>query len=85
MKASEFITCSFRTTSEKYSFLHLFYFKKDEQCFKYLIFICWFTECIDFLMLKLMKDQVSPFKFSASNLGNFVVLLWHCCYKKIVA
>ena len=33
--------------------------------FKYLIFICLFTECIDFLMLKIIKDQESLFKFSA--------------------
>ena len=41
--------------------------------FKYLNLNCWFTECIDFLMLKLIKDQVSIFKFSASNLGEL------CC------
>ena len=36
--------------------------------FNYLIFICLFTECIDFLMLKIIKDQESLFKFSASHL-----------------
>ena len=35
---------------------------------KYLISICRFTECIDFLMLKLIKDQVPLFVFSASHL-----------------
>ena len=35
---------------------------------KYLISICRFTECIDFLMLKLIKDQVPLFAFSASHL-----------------
>ena len=51
----------------------ILFLRKMNNVFKYLNLNCWFTECIDFLMLKLIKDQVSLFKFSASNLGEL------CC------
>ena len=43
---------------------------------KYLISICRFTECIDFLMLKLIKDQVPLFAFSASHFKGTLL----CCH-----
>ena len=49
-------------------FISSLFLRKMNNIFNYLIFICLFTECIDLLMLKIIKDQESLFKFSASHL-----------------